>query len=402
MAFFKKKVLERKTIIQITLIILTFTILSQINVYRLNQVNSNPARIMHTPLLGRYGHSMVYNPENGKIIMFGGFNFDEDNELDDMWEYDCATDVWKELHQSEKPPATSGHGMVFDSINRKFILFGGYNAYGRSDKTWIYDHENNSWTEMLPQVKPSPRDGRSMYFDPVIGETVLFGGYSDQAVGADETWTYNYVNNTWTFHDLITKPPARYGPKIVYDPVNQRGVLFGGRIIGENTLNGTWEFDSSTMSWAKLNITESPSARYWYCMDYDPVNKVMILFGGSEGNVPFSQETWVFNVTSNQWLKMNPESNPPNRSFHNCAFDSESGKIVMFGGTQSGYLSPYNDTWSYSYDDNAWIDVDYQVVEFLTTSTASTTLTTSTASGFDSGIIFVTLFVLLTFYRKKK
>jgi hypothetical protein len=392
MAFFKRKLLERKTIIQITLIILTFTMLSQLKFYKLNQVNSNPAKIMDTPQLGRYGHSMVYNPENGKILMFGGFNFDEDNELDDMWEYDCTN----------KPPATSGHGMVFDSINRKFVLFGGYNDNGRSDKTWIYDHENNSWTEMLLQVRPSPRDARSMYFDPVIGETVLFGGYSYQGEGADETWTYNYVNNTWTFHDLETKPQARYGASVVYDPLNQRGLLFGGRIIGQHTLNGTWEFDSSSMSWTKLNLTEGPSSRYWYCMDYDPVNKVIILFGGSEGDVPFSQETWVFNVTSNQWSIMNPASNPPNRSFHNCAFDSESRKIVMFGGTQSGYLSPYNDTWSYSYEDNVWNFVDYQVVEYSTSLTVSTTSTASTASGSDVGIIFLTLFVFLTFYRKKK
>ncbi len=390
MAFLKKKLLKRTTIVQISLLILTFAMLSQFKVYRLNQVNSTPTRIMDTPLLGRYGHSMVYNPENQKIIMFGGFNVDENNKLDDMWEYDCTSDVWRELHQSKKPPPISGHGMIYDSINRKFILFGGYGVYERDDRTWIYDHGKNSWTEMFPQVSPSPRDSVSMYFDPEIGETVLYGGYSDLAEGADETWTYNYGNNTWTFHNLTTKPPARYGAGMVYDPVNQRGVLFGGRRIGYNPLDGTWEFVSSTMSWNKLNISESPSARYWYCMDFDPLHKVMILFGGSEGNTPFSEETWVFNVTSDQWLQMNPTSNPLYRSFHECALDPESGEVIMFGGTQSGNITPYNDTWSYSYEDNAWINIEYQVIEY------------SAASGFDIGVIFLSLFVLLTFYRKKK
>ncbi|MHA2032047.1 MAG: Kelch repeat-containing protein, partial [Candidatus Kariarchaeaceae archaeon] len=316
MTFLKKKLLDKRAILQFSLIFLTFVMLSQFEVYRLNQVNSTPTTIMDTPLLGRYGHSIVYNPDKQKIIMFGGFNYDENSDLDDMWEYDCTTDTWRELYQSTKPPATSSHGMVYDSINRKFVLFGGSGIYGWEDKTWVYDPSNNSWTEMLPQVSPSPRGSASMYFDPELGETVLYGGYSDLAEGADETWTYNYENNTWTFHDLATKPPARYGAGIVYDPVNQRGVLFGGRIIGQHTLNGTWEFNSSSMSWTKLNLTVSPSARYWYCMDYDPVNKVMILFGGSEGEIPFSQETWAFDVTSDQWSQMNPISNPLNRSFH--------------------------------------------------------------------------------------
>ena len=390
MTFSQKYLLDKRIILPFLLIFLIIAMLGQSEVYRLNQVISTPTTTMNTPLLGRYGQSMVYNPVNQKIIMFGGFNVDENTELDDMWEYDCTTNTWKELHQSKKPSATSGHGMVYDSSNSIFILFGGYGLYGRNDKTWTYDSAKNAWTEMFPQVSPSLRDSASMYFDPELGETVLYGGYSRLAEGADETWTYNYGNNTWTFHNLTTKPPARYGAGIAYDPVNQRGVLFGGRKIGQNPLSGTWEFDSLTMSWTKLNITESPRARYWYSMDYDPVNKVMILFGGSEGNTPFSQETWVFDVTSNHWSQMNPASSPPSRSYHNCAYDPENGKVVMFGGTQDGYLTPYNDTWSYSYEENTWTKLDYQVIEY------------SSASGFDIGTIILTLFVLLTFYRKKK
>ncbi|MHA2342909.1 MAG: Kelch repeat-containing protein [Candidatus Hodarchaeales archaeon] len=390
MTLLKKKLLDKRTIVKLSLIFLMFTMLSQFKVYRLNQVISTPTTIMNTPLLGRYGQSMVYNPINQKIIMFGGFNVDEDNDLDDMWEFDSTTDTWRELHQTTKPPATSGHGMVYDSINEKFILFGGSGIYGWDDKTWVYDSAKNSWTEMLPQISPSPRGSPSIYFDPEIGETVLYGGYSDLAEGADETWTYNYANNTWTLHNLTTKPEARYGAGMVYDPVNQRGVLFGGRRIGQHTLSETWEFESSTMSWTRLNITESPSARYWYCMDYDPVNEIMILFGGSEGGTPFSQETWIFDVISNLWSQMSPDINPLGRSYFDCAYDSESGKVVMFGGTESGYLTPYNDTWSYSYEENTWTELDYQVIEY------------SSASGFDIGTIILSLFALLTFYRKKK
>ena len=373
---------RRYKILQISLIIIVFAMLSHFGAFRVDQVDA-------TPFLGRYNHSLVYNPENHKIILFGGFNIDENSDLDDMWEYDCTNDIWKELHHSTKPPATSGHEMVYDSINRKFILFGGSSIYGWDDKTWIYDPLKDLWTEVFPQDSPSPRGSASMYFDPEIGETVLFGGYSDLAEGADETWTYNYANNTWTFLNITVKPPARYGAEIVYDPVNHRSILFGGRIIGQNTLNGTWEFNSVAQTWTQLNLTKCPSARYWYSMAYDSVNKIMVLFGGSEGGTPFSQETWIFNVSSDQWSLMNPESSPPIRATHKSVYDSESEKIVMVGGTISGYLSPYNDTWSYSYEDNTWIKLDYKVSEY------------SSASGFEISVVLITFIVILTLKRKK-
>ena len=357
--------------------------LNHLEIFCLNQVDS-------TPYIGRYGHSMVYDPENQKILLFGGFNLEEDSDLDDMWEYDCKNDVWRELHHTTKPPATHGHEMVYDSINKKFILFGGSGTYGWTDKTWIYDPDKKAWTEVFPEDSPSKRGSVAMYFDPEIGETVLYGGYGDLAEGADETWTYNYDNNKWTFHNLTTKPPARYGPEMIYDPVNKRGILFGGRRIGYNTLNGTWEFNLSDKTWTQFNITKGPSARYWYCMDYDPVNKIMILFGGSEGGTPFSQETWVFNVTSNSWIQMDPEISPPYRSFHDSAFDTVNGKVLMFGGTASGYIDPYNETWSYSYEENNWIKLDSRVIEY------------SSAPGFNIAVIIIALFALPIFNKVKK
>lgn len=121
---------ERRKILRISLLIIIFTMFSHFDIFRLNQVDSIPQRIMNTPLVGRYGHSMVYDPENQQIILFGGYNLDEVKNLDDMWEYDCKNDVWRELHITTKPPARSGHEMVYDSINHKFILFGGTERSG--------------------------------------------------------------------------------------------------------------------------------------------------------------------------------------------------------------------------------------------------------------------------------
>jgi len=354
--------LTRRKILQTSLLILIFSMFNLCEISRLIQVNSIPQRIMNAPLLGRYGHSLVYDPENQQIILFGGYNM-ENGELDDMWVYDCTNNIWRELHLAKKPLARSGQEMVYNSINRKFILFGGSTRYGWSNDTWIYDSAAKTWTEVFPKNRPSPRGSVSMYFDPDIGQTILFGGYIEELEGADETWTYDYDDNIWNLLNISVKPRPRYGSRMIYDPVNQRGVLFGGRIIGYYKLNDTWEFNLLNYSWTQLDLPEHPSPRYWHDMVYDSAKQVIMLFGGSiKGGL--SQETWIFNVTSNRWIQMNPEVSPSNRSFHKLVYDSENGKVIMFGGVKSGYSETYNDTWIYSFDENNWTKQKPQIVEY--------------------------------------
>ncbi|MFX1518050.1 MAG: Kelch repeat-containing protein [Promethearchaeota archaeon] len=348
-------------------------ILSSFCLVEIPQVYSIPRRIMSSPLTGRYGHSLVYDPDKQQVILFGGISMDN-TELDDMWVYDCKNNIWTEKHVTNKPPARSGHGMVYDSINHRFFLFGGGQRYGWCNDTWIYDSTKKKWTEVFPQQSPSPRGSVAMYFDPNLESIILFGGYDDLGESANETWIYSVVNNTWTLlNNISIAPPPRYGSQLVYDSVNQRGILFGGRIVGRNRLNDTWVFNPSNKSWNQLRPIEGPSARYWYGMAYDSSNQVIILFGGS-CNLDVSQETWIFNVSSNHWIQMNPEINPPSRCHHELSFDANNGKMILFGGIKSGYLETYNDTWTYSFEENTWAIQNPQIIEYSPVSGFSTTL----------------------------
>ena len=109
-------------------------------------------------------------------------------------------------------------------------------------------------------------------------------------------------------------------------------------------------------------------------------------------NLGVSQETWIFNVTSNQWIHMNPEVSPPGRSYHKMTFDPENGTMILFGGIKSGYSETYNDTWTYSLEENNWIIHDPQIIEY------------SPVSGFNfllilNGLITLYMFSLI---RKRK
>jgi len=180
----------------------------------------------------KYGSAMVYDPVLQKEIFFGGGYQDATGyELfNDMWLYDPISNLWTEINPTVKPSARSGHSMVYDSSNHKTILFGGWDDnVGLMDDTWTYDSQTNQWTEVFPANKPSNRQSYSMYYDSNAQRVILFGGYREVGGHLDDTWEFNYSDNSWTELNPSSNPSGRYGSKMVYDPINQRAILFGGR-----------------------------------------------------------------------------------------------------------------------------------------------------------------------------
>ena len=116
-----------------------------------------------------------------------------------MWLYDSTSNLWTEIYPNTKPSARSGHKMVYDPINQKTLLYGGWgDELGLMDDTWIYDSQTNQWTEVFPVDNPSTRQSFSIYYDFDAQRVILFGGYWDSFPHYDDTWEYNYTDNSWT------------------------------------------------------------------------------------------------------------------------------------------------------------------------------------------------------------
>ena len=94
------------------------------------------------------------------------------------------------------PTARSGHSMVYDPNNGVFIMFGGSSAReGLMNDTWTYNLSTNTWKKMHPAKAPSPMSvGSQMAFDRANGVAVLFS----MGEVAMETWTYDVRIDTWT------------------------------------------------------------------------------------------------------------------------------------------------------------------------------------------------------------
>jgi N-acetylneuraminic acid mutarotase len=240
----------------------------------------------------RADHSFVYDPTGGKVILFGGF--DGISYYNDTWAYDPATNTWTNLlPQGSVPAKRSGHSLVYDPDSQKMILFGGWNGRVDYNDTWAYDPATNTWANLMPSdPRPAARDSPALAYDAGNKLMILFGGWSTQREFQD-TWAYDPADNVWTELAPAGEVPSyRALAQMIYDPRVERMVLFGGG-SGTETYDGTWHFDTVTKNWSMADLSGlSPSARTGYAMVYDPIGQRVILFGGSDGSV-FFNDLWV-------------------------------------------------------------------------------------------------------------
>ena len=176
-----------------------------------------------------------------------------------------------------------------------------------------------AWVQRTDVGSPGLYEGASMAFDEQQGVMLHFGGdkfIAGASVGlpSNDLWQYNGVG--WQQVTVAgTLPVARSGHALVYDPVDQRVLMFGGDAGGNVSLDDLWAFVfSGRAAGAWVSLTNLPSAGRWgMAMGYDAGRDVFIVTGGIKhgtaaqappsgsgyGEVkPATRETWLWNRTT--------------------------------------------------------------------------------------------------------
>ncbi|MFQ5456496.1 MAG: kelch repeat-containing protein [Nitrospirota bacterium] len=306
----------------------------------------------------RYDHAMVYDSKQDIIVLFGGS--DEENKLGDTWVYNLFTDEWTKMNSSTSPPARQSHAMVYDDINEKVILYGGYGSGNKIlQDIWTYDFITDEWIEISGSSLPEERIASSFIYNSSDGVSLLFGGINFSGYLGD-TWIYDLASDKWEEYKVYPFPSPREYAMMAYSPSDNIAILFGGNASG-NSLNDIWKFNIETKMWDALVPSNSrPEARNKGKLVYSN-NGSMILFGGINNEGLLLNDTWTYNIYSNIWKKESSSSSPLKRMGHDMV--STDDGIIMFGGityhSKSKTYEILDDTWEYKYEDNDPSEVNF-------------------------------------------
>jgi hypothetical protein len=263
---------------------------------------------------------------------------------------------WREMAPAAVPGPRDSSRMAYDVASDRIILFGGIaGEHQVLGDTWAYDYNANTWINMTPASGPDARAQQAMAYDAESDRVILFGG-SVWWSWLDDTWAYDYDTNTWGQMHPAVAPSPRTGHAMAYDAESDRVILFGGhRYPGGpgDSLGDTWAYDFNSDTWTQMSPGSAPSPRCWAGMAYDSESDRMVLFGGVVDWGPDLGDTWAYDFNTNTWTQMNPATAPAPRHAAAMAYDAESDRAVLFGGADNTG-SPLGETWAFDYNSDTW------------------------------------------------
>jgi hypothetical protein len=350
------------------------------------------------PFAGRAMPGATYNTATNRVVLFGGVGSPTPTDFNDIWELRVGAGgalTWTDITPlSGSPPGRGWTQLAFDASANRIVMYGGFHVQGTPASygdTWAFS--NGAWSLIVPEGSfPGGRDSHGMVYDAVRQKVVVFGGYladvieltgstwervllwnwppgqdahtmaydSDRDVvfmyggGSPESWELNVATGVWSWY-YVLGPNGRAGSTVVYDSYRRKMLLFGGRQRSQGTygskLGDTWEWDTVGHTWANVSPGGSPSARDGQAMAYDAIHNRTVLFGGSDVNNAANGETWLWNGSS--WSNVTSGAGGPSPRFgHAMAYDAVRRVVVLFGGTNGS--TNFNDVWEWNGDTLHW------------------------------------------------
>ena len=187
---------------------------------------------------------------------FGGSWFDDFEDESDVEELEgvnlyseneciqLGSNNWNQINPGVIPPQIGGSGFSPIYAEDKVLLFGGWDQVngGYMNQTWIFDYSENTWTNMSPAQKPSARSLLGMAAVYNTDKVILFGG-NDLNGRDDETWVYDLSDNQWTKKNPLTKPEPIEWHAMATIYGDDKVVLFGGKKDGSIYNEFTFIYD---------------------------------------------------------------------------------------------------------------------------------------------------------------
>jgi Galactose oxidase, central domain/Kelch motif len=244
----------------------------------------------------RQEHTTIYDAANDRLVLFGGHSNILSNAV---WTLDFATLTWTQLEPGGPAPSPrDGHVAVYDPSRQRMVVFGGNDGAELNDVWALSLGATPQWTQLSPSgTPPSARAQLAGIYDPVRDRMLIQGGDSGGAL--DDVWALSFAGGgSWS--QITTggpTPPARSEHAGAYDPVRDRLLIYGGASGTPYVFFGdVWALDLATNVWSQIVGTGGPpTPRRQAAAVYDPGHDALVVIGGYEGPLPVA-DTWALSL----------------------------------------------------------------------------------------------------------
>lgn len=279
---------------------------------------------------------MVWQQHNGDIVLHGGACPSGAMNPDT---FKWTGSDWSKVTTTGTAGIVFGHSMAYDPLRQEILLFGGTDLAARSS---TYRYRDGRWTiELTAGAQPGARSlfvFETATFDGVTSH-YLFGGL-ETGLPRSDLWRLD--GNIWRRVSVEGGPTACSYPAGAFDAARSRLV-----IVCED--RKVWEFSGS--AW-KENAPpdDGPTGRRWASVEYDPVRKNIVMFGGYDFP-SYLNETWTWNGT--RWTEVEQRRNAPfGRALTSMFWDPINQKMTIFGGigreTDNDRIERLGDMWVFN------------------------------------------------------
>jgi len=289
----------------------------------------------------RSGHSWVGDPSTGVAYMFGGQGASE--PLSDLWSYDLAADIWRQVTPSgDAPAARAGHAAAWiDGIG--VVIFGGRLDAEVADDLWTYDPDAGAWRtlEISGPTPPARTDACSAMRPD--GRWWISHGAGVDGSPLDDTWVFDPGASTWTEVrvDGASAPPLSGTDCWWLD--GDRLVLVDGRGADGSPGGEVWVLTAGTASstWEHLPVTTTPRSS---AASTETTEGLAVFGGTGPGDAPLG-DLFVQDRKTLEAVPYQPADASPSARSGGALVDDPGGeRVLLFGGADAA--GPNGELWS--------------------------------------------------------
>lgn len=194
---------------------------------------------------------------------------------------------------------------------------------------------------------PTARVGAASCYDARRNRTVFYGGRDWRDAPLGDLWALDHATSSWIRITAGgTPPPARGFATLIYDPLRDRALLFGGKADDAQAYNDVWALSFSPLPrWKKIEIAGLlPSPRDLHGAVYDSDFDRMLIMGGSTG-LPYMDVWELPCATLDAWHELPITSGiAPGAGYPESMFDPLTHRVLFLHGTSTYYFPVASDS----------------------------------------------------------